>query len=226
MGGDILRLQLPPRGALLGNNAVDPLRFYYLPLLGRLFTARIDAGLGLLPPDTRFSRLLEVGYGSGLLLPTLARISDELYGVDLEAAPPDLCALLDRIGVRPRELTRGDLQALPFADGKFDGVVAFSILEHLRPRELSCAASELARVIAPGGRLLIGCPAVHAFMNLAFAAIGFRGIEQHHFSDVGAILAALERDFAVEKTATMPRLMSHAPRGWAPYTAALLRRRA
>ena len=43
-----LRLDLPPRGTLTPNNDVDPLAFYYKPVVGRVFRARIDLGLGLL----------------------------------------------------------------------------------------------------------------------------------------------------------------------------------
>jgi SAM-dependent methyltransferase len=132
---------------------------------------------------------------------------------------------LERIGIRPTRLVQADIQALPFDDGFFDGVVAFSILEHLKRPELERAARELGRVLGQGGRLLIGCPAVHPLMNAAFAAIGFRGIDQHHFSGMPEVLAALGPHFTVERRATLPRIMERAPLGWAPYSAALLRRR-
>ena len=58
-------------------------------------------------------------------------------------------------------------------------------------------------------------------MSLAFRAIGFRGIEDHHVSDVHQALAAAARaGFTVARTATLPHGL---PLGWAPYNAALLR---
>lgn len=219
----MVRFRLPPKGALTPNNAVDPFRFYYQPLIGRLFAARLDTGLALL--DGSFRRLLEIGYGSGLLMPTLQAITDELYGADLEREPAGLRDALSRLGVRPRELVQADVRSLPFADGKFDGVVAFSILEHLRRDALAEAGREIARVLEPAGRFLAGCPAVHHAMNAAFAAIGFRGIEDHHFSGIDDVTCALEPWFTVERSATMPRLMRRAPLGWAPYTCVLYRKR-
>jgi SAM-dependent methyltransferase len=220
-----VRFKLPPRGALAANSDVDPFRFYYRPVVGRVFAARLDVGLALV--DGRFRRLLEIGYGSGLLMPTLAAIADELYGADLEPEPPGLRAALAKLGVTPAELVRADVQNLPFPVEKFDGVVAFSILEHLKSDQLARAAKELGRVLAPGGRLLVGCPAVHRAMNAAFAAIGFRHIEQHHFSGMPDVLAACAPWFTVEKRATLPRLLDRvgAPLGWAPYSAVLLRKR-
>ncbi|MCW2754122.1 MAG: class SAM-dependent methyltransferase [Marmoricola sp.] len=46
---------------------------------------------------------------------------------------------------------------MPFADGSFDLVAAFDVLEHCEPE--SRAVEEIARVLRPGGRLLIAVPA-------------------------------------------------------------------
>jgi SAM-dependent methyltransferase len=217
-----VRFQLPPVGTLRPNDDVDPLPYYYKPIIGRVFAARLDVGLGLL--DGHYKRLLEVGYGSGLLMPTLQSICDELSGVDLVAVPPGLEETLAQLGVRAR-LVQGNLLELPFTDGEFDAVVAFSILEHLKPESLERAARELARVLVARGTVLIGCPAVHKAMNAAIAAIGFRGIEHHHFSSLRDVADAFSGHFEIEKRAAWPRLLDKAPLGWPPYGALLLRKR-
>ena len=218
-----LRLRLPPPGVLVPNNAVDPLPYYYRPLVGRVFAARLNIGLGLL--DGHYGRLLEIGYGSGLLMPTLASTCDELYGLDLEREPAGLRDRLGRLGVRPKELVQANARSMPFSDGFFDAVVAFSIFEHLRAHELELTLAECARVLGPAGRLLVGCPAVHKLMNAAFASIGFSGIEDHHFSDIADVVAAAAPWFAVERRAALPAVLGALPLGWAPYTTVLLARR-
>lgn len=50
----------------------------------------------------------------------------------------------------------GDVTALPFADGSFDRVVASQVLEHLE--DPVAALREWARVLAPGGVLLVAVP--------------------------------------------------------------------
>jgi SAM-dependent methyltransferase len=206
------------------NSDVDPFRYYYTPVLGRIFSARLQIGLDLLQGHCH--RLLEIGYGSGLLIPTLARVSDEIYGVDLLAEPPGLRRQLTNLGItNTKELVQADVAALPFAEGFFDVVVAFSILEHLKRDELAKALAELARVLPPGGRLLVGCPAVHPLMNAAFAAIGFRNIEDHHFSSIGDVMREARDHFTVEKRNSLPRLLDRAPAGWAPYSAVLFRKK-
>lgn len=217
-----LSLRLPPEGALVPNNAVDPLPYYYRPLVGRIFAARLNTGLKLL--DGHFARILEIGYGSGLLMPTLAAACDELYGLDLEAEPAGLRERLGRLGVAPKQLVQADARAMPFADGFFDAVVAFSIFEHLRGEELGPALGEVARVLTPGGKLLVGCPAVHKVMNAAFASIGFPNIEDHHFSTIADVVLASAPYFEVVRHAALPSLMSSLPLGWAPYTTVLFER--
>ena len=218
-----LQLKLPPPGVLVPNNAVDPLPYYYRPLLGKLFAARLNTGLRLL--DGHFPRLLEIGYGSGLLMPTLSSVCDELYGLDLEREPASLRQRLARLRVQPRALVQANARAMPFSDDFFDAVVAFSIFEHLRGFELGPALGEVARVLRPGGRFLVGCPAVHRLMNTAFAAIGFSGIEDHHFSTIADVVDAAAPWFAVERHAALPGVMRALPLGWAPYTTVLLTRR-
>jgi SAM-dependent methyltransferase len=170
--------------------------------------------------------LLEVGYGSGLLLPTLSKISDQIAGLDLEPQPPGLVEYLHRNGTGHAVLEQGDVRAIPFPPESFDCVVAFSIFEHLEGAALTDGMSEVARVLQPGGHFLIGCPAVHAAMSAAFAAIGFSDIDHHHVSDLPAILLAASRHFVVEETTAWPPLVGdRLPLGWAPYSAVRLRRR-
>jgi ubiquinone/menaquinone biosynthesis C-methylase UbiE len=218
-----LQLKLPPPGVLVPNNAVDPLPYYYRPLIGKVFAARLNTGLRLL--DGRFPRLLEIGYGSGLLMPTLASACDELYGLDLEKEPTGLRERLGRLGVTPTALVQANARAMPFADDFFDAAVAFSIFEHLRSQDLELTLAECARVLRPAGRLLVGCPAVHKLMNAAFATIGFSGIENHHFSDIADVVTAASPWFAVERRAALPSMMGAMPLGWAPYTTVLFVRR-
>jgi hypothetical protein len=62
------KLYLPPKGILEPNNDDDRLKYYYVPIVGRLYVGRINMTLGLLKRD-EFSSILEIGYGSGVLMP-------------------------------------------------------------------------------------------------------------------------------------------------------------
>lgn len=90
-------------------------------------------------------RLLDVGSADG---PSVGWMRGEHVRVAVD---------VDILGLRPGEGVGASASALPFADECFDVVGAFDVIEHCEDEAL--AAAELARVLAPGGRLLISVPA-------------------------------------------------------------------
>src|SRR6188768_1518605 len=81
------------------NGPTDPIEYYKKPLVGRIFRERINRGLRLLP-ERRFPRALEVGYGAGAVLLSLAKGVDELHGLDLDADPAIVSGILGARGVK------------------------------------------------------------------------------------------------------------------------------
>lgn len=108
-------------------------------------------GRALLPylngPD-----ILELGHGPGHLLAALAIEGRHAVGIDLSPQMSHLAAKrLARLGF-PAQVARGRAQALPFAAGTFDTVVAvFPTSYILKPETLSAAR----RALRPGGRMII-----------------------------------------------------------------------
>jgi SAM-dependent methyltransferase len=180
-------LRLPAKGTLRRNDAHDPLPYYYHPLVGWLYRHRLQMGLDLLPAGGR--NVLEVGVGSGVLVPTLTSRFVQYTGTDLTLAPglDGLVAPGCRAVFRRADLLHdGDVPA-----GAFDAIVCFSVLEHIA--DADGAARGLARALAPGGTLVTGYPMVSPLMTRAFDLIGFRGIDAHHVTRPSAIAAALGR---------------------------------
>jgi SAM-dependent methyltransferase len=63
---------------------------------------------------------------------------------------------LTRLRRRGGAVAFGEVTALPFADGTFELVCAFDIIEHVEDED--AALSELSRVARPGARLLLSTP--------------------------------------------------------------------
>jgi SAM-dependent methyltransferase len=91
--------------------------------------------------------VLEVGGGPGELS---ERLRDEL-GADVSFVDlsPRMVELARERGI---DAQVGDVQALPFADASFDTAVAAWMLYHVP--DIDRGIAELARVLAPGGRLV------------------------------------------------------------------------
>src|SRR5207249_353928 len=120
-------LRLPAREHLQPVDEDDPLRFYYMPVVGRFYRRRLELAATLL--DGHGGRVLEVGYGSGVFLPQLAGYG-AVVGVDRHREGAAVRAMARREGVEAA-LVRGEIRRLPFAEGSIDVLVCLSVLEHV-----------------------------------------------------------------------------------------------
>jgi SAM-dependent methyltransferase len=83
-----------------------------------------------------------------------------------------------RDGPRPLRSALGDVRDLPFRDGSFDAVYSMGTIEHFDETER--AVREMARVLKPGGRAIVGVPNRHdpflrPLLATALQAIGLYG---------------------------------------------------
>ncbi len=117
--------------------------------------ARALVGDLLSPWLTRSQRILDAGCGPGGNGAWLAQ-HGTVVGVDVS---PDALAFVRarRPETRP---VRGSLEALPFPDASFDVIVGITVLYTIDDDQ--GALRELARVLAPGGALLLFEPAFEA----------------------------------------------------------------
>jgi ArsR family transcriptional regulator len=116
-------------------------------LFGRDFSWQ--ALVGLLPSSWVVG---DLGCGTGALLSTLAQSVGRVIGVD--ASDEMLAAARTRTaGLDNVELRRGSLEALPLDDAALDAATMMLVLHHLPSP--GAAIAEAARVLKPGGRLLI-----------------------------------------------------------------------
>ena len=134
--------------------------------------------------------VLDLGCRDGALTQAYAG-GNEVVGVD---ADREALAEAQKLGIETRWADLDD--ALPFADGTFDVVVAGELLEHLRdPRRV---VSEVRRVLRPGGTFVASVPNAYRLKNRLRFVVGRKPeedpthLQMFSPSDVRALLAAFE----------------------------------
>lgn len=110
-------------------------------------------------------RLLDIGTGTGRVLELLAKQADSAVGIDRS---PEMLRLargkLAGSGNQSAEVRQADMSALPFADGSFDTVTLHHVLHFAD--EPAAVVSEAARLLSPGGKLLVADYAAHELEEL------------------------------------------------------------
>lgn len=104
--------------------------------------------------------LLDAGTGTGRMLELLAPHAERAVGVDV--SPEMLAIARDRLlshDLHNAQVRLADIYRLPFTDDRFDAVLFHQVLHYLD--DPGAAVAEVARVMAPGARLLIADFAPH-----------------------------------------------------------------
>jgi len=104
--------------------------------------------------DKPFRSLLDLGTGTGRMLEMFGPDIERGLGLDLSL---DMLLLardrLERAGLRNCSVRQGDIYDLPLANDSFDVVILHQVLHFLD--DGARAIREAARVLRPGGRLLV-----------------------------------------------------------------------
>jgi ubiquinone/menaquinone biosynthesis C-methylase UbiE len=140
------------------------------------YTSHYAAALELAsPPVPGKDRLLELGAGHCEIARQLRDRGWKVHAADIQDT------LVAAALMQGFPATRVDLnEPLPFPDDCFDMVVMLEVIEHVVRAE--AALGEVARVLVPGGRLLLSTPN-HAFYKSRIRMLKGRplGMEGEHF---------------------------------------------
>ena len=122
-------------------------------------------------------RAVDVGCGGGGNTTVLRDLGWAVTGLDFSPAAAQLAAS------RGLAVVRGDALDLPFDDGSQDLVISMDTWEHIEDHH--GVAAETARVLRPGGRLLVAVPAGKALWSGHDVALGHvRRYERAELADL------------------------------------------
>lgn len=122
----------------------------------RRLLARLIARAGI----SATAGVLDIGTGTGTNLRLLKELGfSRRRGLDLSDEAIRWCAEKE-LG----EVAKGDVRRLPFGDCEFDLVLATDVIEHVD--DDTRAISEIRRVLAPGGTVILTVPAFRSLWGV------------------------------------------------------------
>jgi ubiquinone/menaquinone biosynthesis C-methylase UbiE len=153
------------------------------------------------------AKVLDVGCGTGRWLRRYSERGLHPVGVDATEGMLQRAAA----GGLKCPLVVGLAQSLPFADGAFDLVSAVTVIQHIPPVDQGDALKEMARVLQPGGHMLLlelirgqgphifsRCPSdwIEQASSAGLSLVGWRGQEYLVLDRVFVQIVQAVRNFA------------------------------
>ncbi|MCJ2043295.1 metalloregulator ArsR/SmtB family transcription factor [Methylobacterium sp. J-078] len=171
----------------------DRLRSLHVP------EATVEAAVLDVLGDRPIQNLVDLGTGTGRMLGLLAGRAVRAVGLDSNHAMLSVArANLERMGLARVDLRQGDIHAPPFGRAGFDLVVVHQVLHYLD--DPARALREAARLVAPGGRLLVVDFAPHDLEFLretqAHRRLGFAPEQVTGWLDDAGLPTVTTRDLA------------------------------
>ncbi len=155
-----------------GSWKIDPAASHLVAAAGGFMYKHLQGKLEEYPVPTfpaelqRGMRVLDVGCNWGRWSLSAARAGAEATGIDPSlGAVAALRRVARQLGL-PVNGVVGDARYLPFPDDTFDVAYSYSVLQHFSTDDARAAFAEMARVLKPGGMLLVQMPLKTGFRCL------------------------------------------------------------
>jgi 2-polyprenyl-3-methyl-5-hydroxy-6-metoxy-1,4-benzoquinol methylase len=164
------------------------------PFINWLFWQRLRKTIEYIESRAPYQCVLDFGCGSGVLLPFLSSLADNVIAVDMDLIPFErMKATIDfPSNIEVHDTYSSPLDALPAAS--FEIITALDVLEHVE--DLSATLKSLLRLLRPGGRLVISGPTENIFYKLGRRVAGREYTGDYHERGIAEIkhqLASLAR---------------------------------
>jgi ubiquinone/menaquinone biosynthesis C-methylase UbiE len=164
--------------------AAENYQRHFVPAIGEPASAVVLAAAALQPGE----RVLDVACGTGVVTRHAAELvgpSGTVTGVDVAPDMIDVARATPAPDTPAIDWHVGDAMSLPFPDGGYDVVLCQMGLMFMEDRV--AAIGEMRRVLAPGGRVVIGTPGE---IQPPFVVLE-RAIVEHVNADLGGFVRAV-----------------------------------
>jgi ubiquinone/menaquinone biosynthesis C-methylase UbiE len=150
-----------------------------------------------------YPAMLEIGTGSGIFIPELAKHCTRLFATDIHFDLDNIHRLCNHYQITNCELSTQSIEATNFPDDYFDVIIGVSVLEFVP--DLAKAFMEIKRILKPDGIFLTICPMHSKFLDSILGFYTRKKPEEEFGSTRKEVGKSLESNFKVlEKGYMLP----------------------
>jgi ubiquinone/menaquinone biosynthesis C-methylase UbiE len=199
-----MTLLLPDKKLLTKTGAVDYYYWNYKFPINLIQRYRFKTIVKLLGTK-HYSKLLEVGTGSGIFLPELSKHCDSIYACDIHTKFDHIESLCRHYAIKDYHLSTQNIEQTNFPDASFDAIVAVSVLEFVS--DIQKALNEIKRILKNDGIFITICPMESKFLDFVLSFYTSKKPDEEFGSSRKNVSKLLESNFTVVKKGYMTPLI-------------------
>jgi len=171
------------------------------PIIHWLFWKRLHIVMDYVERSAPFGRTLDFGCGSGVMLPFLAEMSQEVVATDIDLLPLQHMKRYIPLPPNVREWDASSSASGGAPAASFDLIIALDVLEHVK--DLSATLDQLLGWLKPGNQLVVSGPTENALYRFGRKLAGPEYSGEYHERGVAEIRDALAKQRRVKRLATL-----------------------
>ncbi|MBE0670704.1 MAG: class I SAM-dependent methyltransferase [Anaerolineales bacterium] len=183
------------------DEAAFPAYSHRNPIINWLFWQRLRKVMEYTRNFAPYSRVLDFGCGSGVMLPYLSQISKQIVALDVDLLPIQSLQKYISLStnVEIKDATKTAITDLPA--NSFDLIIALDVLEHVHnlPRTLS----ELLTLLTPSGQLIVSGPTENILYKIGRKVAGPEYSGAYHERGIAEIKNELIKTTKLKHIATL-----------------------
>lgn len=191
-----MEIFIPDRSLIARTNEVDYSYWNYKFPIKYIQLYRFKKIIKLMG-DNHFQKLLEIGTGSGIFLPELARHTEKLYALDKHPHTDKITYMLERYKINNFEISSQSVEKTNYPDNYFDAIVAVSVLEFVD--DINKAVTEIKRILKKDGFFYTICPMNSKILDFVLSFYTDKSPEEEFRDSRKYVIRSLEKAFYVEK---------------------------
>jgi len=171
------------------------------PLINWLFWNRLHIVMNYVERSAPYGRVLDFGCGSGVMLPFLAEVSEQVIASDIDLLPLENMKQHIPLAANVKMHDASENSGALLLPASIDLVIALDVLEHVM--DLDAALTRLLGMLKPGGQLVVSGPTENILYRFGRKLAGPEYSGDYHERSVAEIHHALAKQVRVRHIATL-----------------------